>query len=211
MASSVSSNSFSRWASHDIFLFKYQFLLKILRFLFLFSHKIMAHVASKRQSCSYPPDSHVQKDTQNWQKIDKSEGKIVLCQRTFSSVFHAVFYTVKLHSLMGPLWLVYLKLQVIKRRILEQLRITNWKEWGRTRSDLNCLFIIMPFAFKRWPIYLQRKIVLRSRNRLCSGKATMHSVCIAAVHVTVSCIKILSVAQQCSCGLFMSPATMKRT
>jgi len=33
---SVSSNSFSRWASHDIFLFKYHFLLHILRFLFLF-------------------------------------------------------------------------------------------------------------------------------------------------------------------------------
>jgi hypothetical protein len=31
---SVSSNSFSRWASHDIFLFKYHFLLHILRFLF---------------------------------------------------------------------------------------------------------------------------------------------------------------------------------
>jgi len=31
----VSSNSFSRWASHDIFLFKY-FLLHILCFLFFF-------------------------------------------------------------------------------------------------------------------------------------------------------------------------------
>jgi len=30
----VSSNSFSWWASHDIFLFKYHFLLHILRFLF---------------------------------------------------------------------------------------------------------------------------------------------------------------------------------
>jgi hypothetical protein len=30
--SSVSSNSFSRWASHDIFLFKYHVLLHILRF-----------------------------------------------------------------------------------------------------------------------------------------------------------------------------------
>jgi len=30
---SFSSNSFSRWASHDIFLFKYHFLLHILRFL----------------------------------------------------------------------------------------------------------------------------------------------------------------------------------
>jgi hypothetical protein len=33
-------------------------------------------------------------------KTDKPDGKPVLCQRTFSSVFRAVlFYTVKLHSL----------------------------------------------------------------------------------------------------------------
>ena len=51
---------------------------------------------------------------------------------------------------------------------------------------------------------------MRSRNHCCSGKATMHSLCIAEVHVTVNCIKILSVAQQCFCGEFMSPATTKR-
>jgi len=32
-------------------------------------------------------------------KTDKPDGKRVLCQRTFSSVFRAVFYTVKLHGL----------------------------------------------------------------------------------------------------------------
>jgi len=47
---SVSSNSFSRWAPHDIFLFKYHFLLHILRFLFFFSDNIMAVVASKQQT-----------------------------------------------------------------------------------------------------------------------------------------------------------------
>ena len=46
---SVSSNSF-RWASHDIFLFKYHFLLHILRFLFFFSDNIKANVASKQQT-----------------------------------------------------------------------------------------------------------------------------------------------------------------
>jgi len=45
-----SSNSFSRWASHDIFLFKYHFLLHVLRFLFFFSYNIMADVASKQQT-----------------------------------------------------------------------------------------------------------------------------------------------------------------
>jgi len=44
--------------------------------------------------------SQTHKKTQNWQKSDKTERKSVLCQRTFSSVFRAVFfYTVKLHSL----------------------------------------------------------------------------------------------------------------
>jgi len=47
---SVSSNSFSRWASHDIFLYKYHFLLHILRFLFFFSDNIMADVASNQQT-----------------------------------------------------------------------------------------------------------------------------------------------------------------
>ena len=36
-STSVSSNSFSRWESHDIFLFKNNVLLHILRFLFFFS------------------------------------------------------------------------------------------------------------------------------------------------------------------------------
>jgi hypothetical protein len=35
---SVSSNSFSRWTSHDIFLFKYNILLQILRFFLLGWH-----------------------------------------------------------------------------------------------------------------------------------------------------------------------------
>ena len=47
---STSSNSFSRWASHDTFLYKHHFLLHILRFLFLFSDNIMADVASKQQT-----------------------------------------------------------------------------------------------------------------------------------------------------------------
>jgi hypothetical protein len=37
-------------ASHDIFLFKYYFLLHILRFLCFFSDNIMADVASKQQA-----------------------------------------------------------------------------------------------------------------------------------------------------------------
>ena len=53
----ISSNSFSRWASHDIFLFKHHFLHHILCFIFFFSDNIMADVASKQQTTAlfYPP------------------------------------------------------------------------------------------------------------------------------------------------------------
>ena len=54
---SVYSNSFSRGASHDIFLFKYHFLLHFLDFLFFFSDNVVADVASKQQMTAlfYPP------------------------------------------------------------------------------------------------------------------------------------------------------------
>ena len=100
----VSSSSFSRWASHDIFLFKYHFLLHILRFLYFFSVNIMADVASKQQMTALLLSTIVtrtRRHTELTKKSDKPDGKPVLYQRTFSSVFRVVFffYTVKLHSL----------------------------------------------------------------------------------------------------------------
>jgi hypothetical protein len=55
---------------------------------------------SKRQPCFYPLQSLTRRHTELTKKTDKTEGKPVLCQRTFSSVFRTVFYTVKLHSLI---------------------------------------------------------------------------------------------------------------
>jgi len=91
-----------RRSSHDIFLFKYQFLHYILRFLFFFSDNIMTDVASKHQTTALFLSTIVtrtRKHTELTKKTDKTDGKPVLCQRTFSSVFRAVFNTVKLHSL----------------------------------------------------------------------------------------------------------------
>ena len=91
---SVSSNLFSRWASHDIFLFKYHFLLHVLCFLFFFSDNIMADVASKQQTTALFLSTIVtrtRRHTEVIKKTDKLDGKIVLCQRTFSSGFRAVF------------------------------------------------------------------------------------------------------------------------
>jgi hypothetical protein len=94
MASSVCSNSFSRWTSHDIFLFKYHFLLHILHF-FIFSDNIMANVASKPQMTALFLSTIVtctRRHTELTKKTDKPDGKPVMCQRTFSLVFHAVFF-----------------------------------------------------------------------------------------------------------------------
>ena len=81
---------------------KYHFLLRILRFLFFFSDNIMADVASKQQRtalfCIHHSHTHKKTHTTD-KKTDKPDGKPVLCQRTFSSVFRSFFYTVKMHSL----------------------------------------------------------------------------------------------------------------
>ena len=69
---SISSNSFSRWASHDIFLFRY-FLLHILRFLFFFLDNIMADMANKQQTTALFLSTIVTRTrrhtqlTKNWQ------------------------------------------------------------------------------------------------------------------------------------------------
>jgi hypothetical protein len=44
---------------------------------------------------------------------------------------------------------------------------------------------------------------------LCEANATMRPVCIVELHGTVDDKKILTVAQQCFCGKFMSPVTIK--
>ena len=93
---SVSSNSFSRWTSHDIFLFKYHFLLHILRFLFFFSDNIMGDVASKQQTTALflsTTVTHTRTHTEltKKKKLTNLMEKPVLCHRTFSSVFRAVF------------------------------------------------------------------------------------------------------------------------
>jgi len=95
-AASVSSNSFSRWASRDIFIFKYHFLPHILRFIFFFSDKNITDVASKQQTTALFLSTVVtrtRRHTELKKKTDKPDGKPVLCQRTFSSVFRAVFFT----------------------------------------------------------------------------------------------------------------------
>jgi hypothetical protein len=58
---------------------------------------------------------------------------------------------------------------------------------------------------------LQLNTVGYFRDHCCSGKAKMHSMCVVELHVTVKCIKILTVAQQCIYDKFMSLATMKTT
>ena len=75
---SVSSNSFRRCASHDTFLFKYHFLLHILRFLFFFSNNIMTDVASKQQTTALFLSTIVtrtRRHTELTKKTDKPDGE----------------------------------------------------------------------------------------------------------------------------------------
>jgi hypothetical protein len=77
-----------------MFFLKYHFLHQILCFHFFFSDNIMADVASEQQTTALFLLTIVTliKDKQNWQKKPrKPDGKLVLCQTTFSSVFRAVF------------------------------------------------------------------------------------------------------------------------
>jgi hypothetical protein len=99
----VSSNSFSRWASHDIFLFKYQFLLHIVRVVFFFLDNIMAGVASNQQTTALFLSTtvtrtrrHTELTKEKWQTWWEN-----LCFAREHSVqfFVQFFYTVKLHSL----------------------------------------------------------------------------------------------------------------
>jgi len=68
----------------------------------------MADVASKQQTTALFLSTIVtrtRRHTDLTKKTDKPDGKPVPCQRTFSSVFRAVFfYTVKRHSLTYGVW-----------------------------------------------------------------------------------------------------------
>ena len=91
---SVSSNSFSRWASHDIFLFKYHFLLHILCFLFFFLGNIMADVASKQQTTALFLSTTVT-HTRRHTELTNLMGYLC-CAREHSVQFFVQFF---LHSL----------------------------------------------------------------------------------------------------------------
>jgi len=91
---SVSSNSFSRWTSHDIFLFKFHFLLHILRFLFFFPDNIMADVASKQQTTALFLSTTVtrtRRHTELTKKLTNLMGNLC-CAREHSVQFFAQFF-----------------------------------------------------------------------------------------------------------------------
>ena len=148
---SVSSNSFSRWTSHDIFLFKYHFLLHILRLLFFFSDNIMADVVSKQQTTALFLSATVtrtRRHTELKKKTDKPEEKPLLCQRTFISVYRAVFYTVKLLSL-------------------------NYNVW----SPLQIQWSVLPFrSIKKFPLLWFQHLKIMQRNYKCIWPPTRQTV-----------------------------------
>jgi len=99
---SVSSNSFSRWASPDIFLSKCHFLLHILRFLFFFSDNILADVASKQQTTALFLSTIItrtRRHTELTKKLTNLKGNLCCAREHSVQSFVQFFYTVKLHNL----------------------------------------------------------------------------------------------------------------
>ena len=92
---SVSSGSFSRWASHDIFLFKYHFWLHTLRFLFIFSDNIMADVASKQQTTALFLSTIVIRTRRHTELTKKLTDLVenLCCAREHSVQFFVQFFT----------------------------------------------------------------------------------------------------------------------
>jgi hypothetical protein len=90
----LSSNSFSRWASHDIYVFANNTSYSTF-YAFFSSFRITLWpmwLANSKQQPWLIHHSHTRKKTHRTdKKTDKPCGKPVLCQRTFSSVFRAVF------------------------------------------------------------------------------------------------------------------------
>jgi hypothetical protein len=99
----ISSNSFSRCASHDIFLFKYHFLQHILRFLFFFSDNIMAYVASKQQM-TFLFLSTVVTRTRRHTQLKTWWETCAVPENTQFSFSCSFFLQVKLHSLTWGVW-----------------------------------------------------------------------------------------------------------
>jgi hypothetical protein len=87
----VSSNSFSGWASQDIFLFECHSLLQILRFLFFFSDNIMADVASQQQTTALFLSTIVTR-TRRHAELTNLMGKLC-CAREHSVQFFVHFFT----------------------------------------------------------------------------------------------------------------------
>jgi len=92
---SVSNNSFSRWTSRDIFLFKYHFLHRILRFPFFFSDNIKTDAASKQQTTALFLSTTVtrtKRHTELTKKLTNLMGNLC-CASEHSVQFFVKFFT----------------------------------------------------------------------------------------------------------------------
>ena len=98
-----SHSFFSLPADTTIFLFKYHFLLHILRFLFSFSDNIMADVASKQQKTALFLSTIVTRTRRHRELTKKNLTSLMgnlCCAREHTVQFIVQFlFTVKLHSL----------------------------------------------------------------------------------------------------------------
>jgi hypothetical protein len=170
-STSVSSSSFSWWAMCDIFLFEFHFLIHILRFLVFFSDKIMADVASKQQTTALFLSTIVTR-TRWHTDLTKPDGKPVLCQRKFISVFVQFFthLTARFNlECMGPL--IHFRLYLYSWILTKAVSIPK-AEWtmNKLRNIITWQYIrrLISVMFNPWKVSWVSKAMLLCLWVLCT-------------------------------------------
>ena len=147
---SVSSNSFSRWASHDIFLFKYHFLPYILHFLFFFLDNILADVASKQQTTALFLSTIVtrtRRHTELTKKLTNLLGNLC-CAREHPVQFFEQFFT---QLTCTVLLRVYVWKCQWKKCDPHSLAFSSRNDTGSLFSSDNILcYFLPPFCYMCW-------------------------------------------------------------
>jgi len=120
-------NIFSRWASYDIFLFKYHFLLHILRFLFFFPDNIMADVASKQQTTALFLSTTVTRTRRHTELTNLMEN--LCCAREHSIQFFVQFFFTQFNlECMGPATCMYPSARDHFNNTYKETRLTDFAD-----------------------------------------------------------------------------------
>jgi len=134
-------NSFSRWTSRDVFLFKYHFLLHILRFLFFFSDNIMADVGSKQQTTALFLSTIVTRTRRHTELTIMMRN--LCCAREHSLRFFVQFFTqLKCAVQLKVYWALYRQTSLAAPEILFSPVFWTQNTINYVRSNCEIFFAI---------------------------------------------------------------------